>query len=74
MENIRLQQIAAMQHAMINSMSQEIAKQGEVELEVPERKLLRPMEPVKIATPETLSPHSSLSSTSTLLKGRAQRY
>ena len=62
MENLRLQQIAAMQSAMINSMSQEIAKQGEEDVEVPERKLLRAMEPVKIATPETMSPHSSLSS------------
>lgn len=73
MENLRLQQIAAMQSAMINTMSQEIAKQGDLEpchlTQRPEdaqepcapRQLVRPMEPMKIATPETLSPQSTSS-------------
>lgn len=78
MENLRLQQIAAMQSAMIDSMSQEMAKNGEdhrtnsdkngSDEEVPSRhqmprKLVRPLEPnlepMKIATPETLSPQSA---------------
>eukprot|EP00438_Fugacium_kawagutii_P022687 Skav224911 [mRNA] locus=scaffold1112:525658:531059:- [translate_table: standard] len=82
MENLRLQQIAAMQSAMIDSMSQEMAKkseetctnsvkaeEGTCRIERPAhstaRKLIRPLEPslepMKIATPETLSPQSTSS-------------
>jgi len=81
MENLRLQQIAAMQSAVINTMSQEMAKQADSEHQAQGkdeksaanfpvepamvRKLVRPLEPtlepMKIATPETLSPQSTSS-------------
>lgn len=84
MENLRLQQLAALQAAMISDMKQELARTGDTtdvltttketsnrstacdsDPDVPSL-LNRKMEPMKLATPETLSPRSSAGGSPTI--------
>ncbi|CAE7041710.1 EDEM2 [Symbiodinium natans] len=80
MENLRLQQLAALQAAMISDMKQELARVGDGDAlsqtrELPNSRrtcdpdvpsLVRKMEPMKLATPETLSPRSSAGGSPTI--------
>ncbi|CAE7363653.1 EDEM2 [Symbiodinium sp. CCMP2456] len=84
MENLRLQQLAALQAAMISDMKQELTRTGDtadvlnttretsnrsttcdLDPDVPSL-LNRKMEPMKLATPETLSPRSSAGGSPTI--------
>mmetsp|Transcript_53175 Transcript_53175/g.99719 ORF Transcript_53175/g.99719 Transcript_53175/m.99719 type:complete len:314 (+) Transcript_53175:48-989(+) len=81
MENLRLQQLASLQAAMLNNMTQELARLGDTEVPVPRDTvhgkiapspdsdiplLVRKMEPMKLTTPETMSPRSSAGGSPTI--------